>query len=180
MVDVRTHRDRWLAERLADGDTAALEELYDAYSGAVFRQALSFLDSRADAEDVVQDVFLKLVRRRGGPIMDLKAYLLTAARHQSCSSLRRRASVDLVGDPERVVTPNQVQPVARLESQDVRQALESLPADQREVVLLKVYEQLTFEEISQRVRASINTVASRYRYALKKLRRALGDSADVS
>jgi RNA polymerase sigma-70 factor (ECF subfamily) len=61
----------------------------------------------------------------------------------------------------------------------VRQALAALPPEQREVVRLKVYEQLTFAEISRSVRASVNTVASRYRYALEKLRKALGEPADV-
>src|SRR5437868_622443 len=174
MNEERARLDRRLADRLSAGDERALEEIYDAYAGAIYRQALSILSSASDAEDVVQDVFLKLVRRRGGPILDLKAYLLTAARHQACSSLRRSAPIDLVGDPETVVPITHAHIVCRLERQDVREALEALPADQREVVVLKVYEQLTFEEISRRVRASANTVASRYRYALKKLRRSLG------
>src|SRR5687767_7129049 len=90
MDEERSARDRRLAERVAGGDEAALEEAYDAYAGAVYRQALSLLSSAADAEDVVQEVFVRLVRRRGGPILELKAYLLTAARHEACSFLRRR------------------------------------------------------------------------------------------
>jgi RNA polymerase sigma-70 factor (ECF subfamily) len=180
MDEERTRLDRRLADRIAAGDPAALEAVYDAYSGAIYRQALSILECRADAEDVVQDVFLKLVRRRGGPILDLKAYLLTAARHQACSSLRRSAPIDLMADPELLSRPVERGAEPRLDRQEIQDALEALPDDQREVVVLKVYEQMTFEEISRRVRASANTVASRYRYALKKLRRTLGDSADVS
>ena len=67
MNEERTRLDRRLADRIAAGKSAALEAVYDAYSGAIYRQALSILGCRADAEDVVQDVFLKLVRRRGGP-----------------------------------------------------------------------------------------------------------------
>ena len=54
-----------------------------------------------------------------------------------------------------------------------------LDIPQRQVVILKFYDQLTFAEIARVARASINTVASRYRYALKRLREALGDVADV-
>src|SRR5437763_1185735 len=90
MDEERARRDRRLGERIDAGDMGALEEVYDAYSTAIYRQALSILSSAADAEDVVQDVFLQLVRRRGYPIRELKAYLLTAARHQACSTLRRR------------------------------------------------------------------------------------------
>jgi RNA polymerase sigma-70 factor (ECF subfamily) len=61
----------------------------------------------------------------------------------------------------------------------VREALQALPEEQREVVVLKVYDQLTFAEIGRTVRASVNTVASRYRYGLQKLRKVLGDSADA-
>jgi RNA polymerase sigma-70 factor, ECF subfamily len=181
MDEDRSSRDRRLTERIAGGDSeapgAALEELYDAYAGAVYRQALSLLGSSADAEDVVQEVFLKMVRRRGGPIWEPKAYLLTAARHEACSSLRRRqrgapaddVEVRFAGSPP--AFDSGTDPAA------VREALAALPVKQREVVVLKVYEQRTFEEIGQMLKTSINTVASRYRYALKKLRQALGDSA---
>lgn len=177
MNEEQARRDRRLAERIDAGDASALEEVYDAYSDAVYRQALAILRSAADAEDVVQDVFLQLVHRRGYPIRELKAYLLTAARHQACSALRRR---------------QRESPAEGLESlrpghpggdfgdrAAVRQALEALPAEQREVVRLKVYEQMTFAEIGRAVRASANTVASRYRYALGKLRKALGESIDA-
>jgi len=178
MDEERAERDRQLAQRIGAGDSAALEEVYDAYSTALYRQALAILSSTADAEDVVQDVFLQLVRRRGYPIQDLKAYLLTAARHQACSAHRRR----------RREAPDESAEAARPlwsggggfdDREAIREALETLPPEQREVVRLKVYEQLTFAEIGVAVRASINTVASRYRYALQKLRKALGESADV-
>jgi RNA polymerase sigma-70 factor (ECF subfamily) len=181
MDEDRSARDRRLAERIAGGDSeapgAALEELYDAYAGAVYRQALSLLGSRADAEDVVQEVFLKLVRRRGGPIWEPKAYLLTAARHEACSSLRRRRREAPTDDIEVGLAGLPVPFDSRNHAVEVREALAALPVEQREVVVLKVYEQRTFEEIGQMLKTSINTVASRYRYALKKLRQALGDSA---
>lgn len=176
MDEEQARRDRRLSERIDVGDASALEEVYDAYSTAVYRQALAILGSTADAEDVVQDVFLQLVRRRGYPILELKAYLLTAARHQACSALRRR---------QREAPAEDLEPGWPGGAGDfgdraaVRQALEALPAEQREVVRLKVYEQMTFAEIGRAVRASANTVASRYRYALGKLRKALGESIDV-
>src|SRR5918998_2888687 len=90
MDNERAREDRRLAERIDIGDAAALEELYDTYAAPVYRQALAVLGCAADAEDVLQEVFLKLVRRRGGPVRELKAYLLTAARHEAASVLRRR------------------------------------------------------------------------------------------
>jgi RNA polymerase sigma-70 factor, ECF subfamily len=179
MAEEQAGRDRRWCEWIDAGDVAALEAVYDAYAGAVYRQAMAVLGSVADAEDVVQEVFLHLVRRRGGPIRDLKAYLLTAARRQSCSTLRRRRQDELAAAVEAPRPVPSVCPSALTDGEVIRQALRALPSRQRDVVFLKVYEQLTFEEIGRVVRASANTVASRYRYALQKLRRALGDSCDV-
>jgi RNA polymerase sigma-70 factor (ECF subfamily) len=179
MDEERAQRDRQLSERIGAGDFAALEEVYDAYSTALYRHALTILGSTSDAEDVLQDVFLQLVRRRGGPIKDLKAYLFTAARHQSCSSLRRRRHDAQGCDAEAARPAPEDGPEQFADRHVLREALQALPSEQREVVILKVYEQLTFEEIGRAVKASVNTVASRYRYALQKLRKALGESADV-
>ena len=176
MADGRAGADRLLAERISAGDSGALEALYDAHAVAVYRQALFLLGSPADAEDVVQEVFLNLVRRRGGSIVDVRAYLRTAARHQACSLLRQRRR-DEAGQPhlaERLSGSDD--PAAAADRHAVQQALLALPAEQRQVVVLRIYEQLTFEEIGRAVKASLNTVASRYRYALKKLRQALGDT----
>jgi RNA polymerase sigma-70 factor (ECF subfamily) len=178
MDEAGARSDRRLSERIDAGDVRALEELYDAYAGAVYAQALAVLHSAADAEDVLQDVFLKLIRRRGAPIQDLKAYLCTAARHEAYSSLRKRQR-EQAGSDWLDAEPAPLSSLQASEQREaVREAMESLPAKQREVVVLKVYEQLTFEEIGHRVAASVNTVASRYRYALKKLRALLGDAAN--
>jgi RNA polymerase sigma-70 factor, ECF subfamily len=176
MNEETSRRDRELAARINDGDPAALEALYDAYAGAVYRQALAIVGCAADAEDVLQDVFLKLVRRRGGPIQDVKAYLLTSARHQAYSILRQRRREPRDSDLDLDAFPSLIGREERAETTAVQNALQTLPSEQRQVILLKVYDQLTFEEIGRAVRASVNTVASRYRYAVKKLRQALGDS----
>jgi len=170
-----TQKDVWTVAKTISLDIATR---HPRLATAVYRQALAFLGCAADAEDVVQDVFLHLVRRRGYPIRDLKAYLLTAARHQACSSLRRRQREGPVDDLEAALLPAS-SAGGFGDRETVRAALEALPPEQQEVVRLKVYEQMTFAEISQAVRASINTVASRYRYALVKLRKALGESIDV-
>lgn len=179
MDETKGREDRRLSERIAVGDAEALEEVYDAYSGAIYRQGLAILGCAADAEDLLQDVFLQLVRRRGVPIRDLKAYLLTAARHHACSALRRRRRCAPADDADAVLSHPGAPSDGSSDRVAVREALQSLPVAQRQVVILKVYEELTFEEIGRRVQASVNTVASRYRYALQKLRKVLGDVTDA-
>jgi RNA polymerase sigma-70 factor, ECF subfamily len=177
MDEESSRRDRLLAARIGGGDAQALEELYDAYATALYRHALAIVGCASDAEDVLQEVFLKLVRRRGGPIQELRAYLFTAARHEAFSVLRRRQREARTTHLDTDALPAAGCLHASAARTAVRDALQALPSEQREVVVLKIYEQLTFEEIGRAVRASANTVASRYRYAIKKLRQALGDSS---
>jgi len=159
----------------AAGAFVTIEAIYDAYAGIVFRQALAVLGSDADAEDVLQDVFMKLARRPDARIRDLRAYLLTAARNEAYSTLRRRRRECGGWERESEAEASETGPVMDGEWDAIRDALDSLPAEQREVVTLKVYDKLTFEEIGCAVGASANTVARRYRYALQKLRRKLGN-----
>src|SRR3954454_14450560 len=134
MDDERRREDRQLAERISAGDAQALEAVYDAYAVALYRQALAIVGGASDAEDVLQEVFLKLVRRRGGPIRELKAYLFTAARHQAYSILRQRQREPLQADLE----CDSFVPTGRGDELDgmeaVREAVQALPAQQREVV----------------------------------------------
>ncbi len=171
-------RDLQLQQRLRDGDMAALEALYDAHAGPLYRQALQLLGSPPDAEDVLQNVFVKFAQRHGTLVRDLPAYLHTAARHEAISLLRRRRRELSGADAERLEDTTPPRPSLRQDSEEMRVALEGLPAVQREVVLLKVVDEMTFAEIGRRLKVSANTAASRYRYALKKLRDALGESAN--
>src|SRR2546426_706936 len=130
MAETRAPSDQRLCERIEAGDVGALEELYDGYAGVVYRQALALLGSTADAEDVLQDVFLKLAGRRGAPIRDLKAYLCTAARHEAYSALRRRQRECAVGDEEGAVPFAGAWPGISARGEAIQDALRSLPAAQ--------------------------------------------------
>jgi RNA polymerase sigma-70 factor (ECF subfamily) len=179
MGENRESRERTLSERLHSGDMTALEEVYDLFATAIYRQALAVVSAPSDAEDVLQEVFLKLIRRKGPPIQELKAYLMTAARNEGCSLLRRRRR-EVSGSDEEVVFPDPFVMHRTVGTrEELCQAIQGLPPEQREVVILKVYEQMTFLEIARVVKASANTVASRYRYAMKRLRDLLGDPANV-
>jgi RNA polymerase sigma-70 factor (ECF subfamily) len=161
---------------LAQGREGAFAALYDLFGPALFRVALLLLDSREEAEDAVQDVFVGLVRARKGlaGVENLRAYLFTALRHTLAARAARRVrarAVPLEAIPEPAsseVNCLEGDQVVRLE-----RALRTLPAEQRELVGLKVDGGLTFAEIASLLRISPNTAASRYRYALEKLRAAL-------
>ncbi|HUT74662.1 MAG TPA: RNA polymerase sigma factor [Armatimonadota bacterium] len=159
----------------ATGARADLGGLYDGHAAAVYRLLLAVLRSPEDAQDALGEVFLKAARRDWRRIRNPRAYLLASARNQAISMLRRPHR-EQPTDPSHAcffdascLDQEQALPVERAEG-----ALRELPPDQREVVVLKVYEGLTFAEIAAITRARPNTVASRYRYAIEKLRRALG------
>lgn len=165
-------------EKTADAAEKLLEDLYDQYANSLFRFAFSLVGSPDDAEDAVQEVFVSIARehKRVMRIRNVKAYLFMAARNTAYSRLRERRCQDRIS--EAMILGNEVCSVdvsSRFaESDAVNKAFAKLPVEQREVLALKVFEQMTFDEIASTIGASINTVSSRYRYGIAKLRQALG------
>ena len=160
-----------------------LEELYDHYAGPLYRFALALLGTPEDAEDAVQEVFVRIARgsSRIERVANLKCYLFTATRNAAYGLLRRKRSRD------RLVETICAELATTLPAQDQEPALyrdvlcrafAELPIEQREVVVLKVFDQMTFAEVARTLGTSLNTVASRYRYGIEKLRKALEVSDD--
>jgi RNA polymerase sigma-70 factor (ECF subfamily) len=167
-----------LAESLAAGDREAFATLYDRLAPRLFATARTMLASTAEAEDVVHDLFVELarMRQRLAAVADLDGYVFTMLRHAASRRLRRRAlfgrALDRLGR-ERIGRDGFVAPPAEVRDEALARALAALPAAQQEVVALKIDGGLTFAEIAAVIGASANTAASRYRYALDKLRAAL-------
>jgi RNA polymerase sigma-70 factor (ECF subfamily) len=155
----------------SDQEADDLGRLYDRLGVSLYRYALMMLTNAAAAEDVVHDVFARLAAKPPRGIASIDGYLRLAVRNACLDALRRRRR--WAADDGALLEPvvEGVDPAERLA---LDAALRSLPADQREVVHLKVYEGLTLQEISDITGVSINTVAGRYRYAIDKLRTALG------
>ncbi|MGA2499071.1 MAG: sigma-70 family RNA polymerase sigma factor [Tepidisphaeraceae bacterium] len=162
--------------RLARGCPRSFAELYDRFGGPLYRAARTMLRSSADAEDAVQDVFVSLVRGRErlGEVDNLPAYLFTSLRHVASQRLtrrdRERQAMRLLSEVSRDACAG---PAARTDEQ-IERALSDLPDEQREVLALKIDGGLTFAEIGSVLDVSLNTAASRYRYALEKLRLTMG------
>ena len=160
---------------LESGDAVA--GLYDRFGPALYRTARTLLNRSDLAEDAVQETFVGLVRARValGDLENAKAYLFAALRH-AAAKLRSRAGrerpVPLEELPDLPASP--APDLAR--AAELERAVRALPADQREVVALKIDGGLTFVEVAACLGVSPNTAASRYRYALEKLRAALGEA----
>jgi RNA polymerase sigma-70 factor (ECF subfamily) len=169
-----TTDDVALLAGLAAGEPSAFEELYDRYAVGLLGVARTLVGSRQDAEDAVQELFVNLVRHRQalGGVRELRPYVFTVLRR--IARRRRRAAPEpLAGE---VVSPA-AGPVraalARERAALLERQIAALPPAQREVLALHLDGGLTFAEIGAVTGTSPSTAASRYRYALEKLRARL-------
>jgi RNA polymerase sigma-70 factor (ECF subfamily) len=165
--------DRLGAKGKSQDTQSLLAEWYDHHAGAVYRLLLAILGKESDAQDALSEVFLNLADRDLRFIKEPRFYLLAAARNIARSLLRKQKRENLAPACDHFFTDDSLSPEKLLLAQQVETALLELPAEQREVVVLKVYEELSFREIARLTHTRLNTVASRYRYAAEKLRRLL-------
>jgi RNA polymerase sigma-70 factor, ECF subfamily len=155
-----------------------LEELYDEHAQALFAFLLNFLRNEADTRDVLQEVFIKVVRRPNvlHDVKDPRGFLLRLAYNLGIDLMRRRAARDrneqlaLANVPLFAASDD---PDEKVFVGSLTEALGELPPDQRAVIHLKLWEKQTFEQIPTTLDISPNTAASRYRYAIDKLRERL-------
>ena len=135
----------------------------------------------AAAEDAIQQVFVKLAGRKKLPsvVVADSSYLRRAVRNECYRILNRwrREPAGLDGDS--ILAPVAAGPADREEQETVERALRRLPPEQREVIHMKIYEQMTFQQIADQLGESINTLAGRYRYGLAKLRQWLPPREDA-
>jgi RNA polymerase sigma-70 factor (ECF subfamily) len=154
-----------LAARLAHGEETAFAELYDACADRLLRFVASQLGSRDEAADVIQSAFLRAVKSRrrfrgvGNPI----AYMFQIARNETMRLLkRRRPTIQSATAGEAKVTARDTND-QREDAEFVKVALARLSAEERELVELKVFGQLTFREIADITERSAATVATQLR-----------------
>jgi len=164
-----------LTDRLADGENAAFVELFDLCGSRLLNFLQWKLLSQDDARDVLQEVFLVLVRnrKRFRGVENPLAFAFQVARNESVRfikhAIRSRDKVQLAA-AEIFVASEDCPNVAVETAEWITNALSQLDERQREVIVLKVYSGFGFREISQILHTPQGTVATRYRRGLEKLR----------
>ena len=175
------NRDSEIRNALRRDDMQALELIWDAYGARLHGFLVALLRSHAEAEDVLQDLFVRMAAKRRvmAEARSLCAYVFAMARNGAAEHCRTRRP-DETADAAANMQLAAVDPGDEnaLDPETVERALATLPAEQREVVVLKLYREMTFEEIGEALGISLNTAASRYRYALEKLRDYLKDKGE--
>lgn len=173
-------RIRLYARQMADGDLAALGALFDLVGPRLVRYAAALLRNNADAEDAVQAAIIRLAGRPES-LADAElpwAYCLRVVRNEALR-LMARPSPSAGLQTESLAAPYRRWSIEEEElRQQVATAIHRLPAEQAEVVILKIWENLTFLEIAEVTGESPNTAASRYRYAVGKLQKSLESLAE--
>lgn len=186
--------DEQLLAAYRGGDIDAFEALLGRYRVPMFNVILRLVGDRGRAEEIYQEVWLKVVERSGDFRGDARfsTWLYTVARnlcidHQRKTKLRTHPSLDQPGSgsesPLSGRLPNsgpspETLAVGRLVRSRIALAVERLPNEQREVFLLRHLQGLAFREIAEVVGVPINTVKSRMRYALERLQVSLSDWED--
>jgi RNA polymerase sigma-70 factor (ECF subfamily) len=164
------------AERLARGDPAAFAELYDACADRVHHYLVVRLGSRVEADDVLQETFVRLARTRKklATVENLVAYVFAMARNEAVRLIERHARqgrLRAAASQELLFHEATGADVPDIETAEwVAASLARLSHDLREIVEMKIYADLTFREISEVTGLPQGTVATRYRSALEKMR----------
>ena len=180
--DLQDRRDRDLVAGTADGDRSAFTELYRRYSPSAFGLALRILGERAMAEEVLQEVFLSVWRRavaydpaRGS----VRSWLFAQVHHRAVDVVRReeaerrRSPINTEPDYDDGVDDVIEESWLSARREQVGRALQTLPAEQREVIDLAYFKGLTQSQVAKEAGVPLGTVKSRTLAAMRRLRDAL-------
>lgn len=171
--------DRLLVGKLKKGDSRALGRIYAKYKNHMLALALALVPDRETGEDIVHDVFVAFARiaRSLKLRRSLKSYLLTSVVNHTRNLLKAKSQENLPLDEEMAICAESQAPdhvtISREEAHHLITALDQIPHLQREVIVLHLQAGMKFRTIAAALGVSINTIQSRYRYGLAKLRSIL-------
>ncbi len=182
---MESQTDSALMKLVQAGDTNQLATLFERYHVGLFRYLLSLTRNRALSEDLVQEVFFRVLKyaRSYDPALSFPVWLYGMARHARFDSLHK-VRAELTGSEMGDIRSSEPMPeevIAR--KQDVRflrEALEKLPDDKREVLVLSRFHNMRYEEIARILKCEIGTVKVRVYRALKELRETFGELSSNS
>jgi RNA polymerase sigma-70 factor (ECF subfamily) len=183
--DLRDLADEDLMHLVRRGQAPAFEVIYERHASAAFSLAYRIVGTRNGAEDVSQEAFLSLWRsgaRYDRRLGSVRTWVLGIVHHRAIDFLRRsavhdkrRASDEGIEERFEATDRTDVEAARRDEARTVRQALDGLPRDQRQVIELAYFGGFTHTEIAEMLKAPIGTIKGRMRLGLSKMRDRLSN-----
>ncbi len=169
--------DGVLLDRITSGDQDAMARFFERYSPMVYSVALRVLKDSGEAEDVVQEIFVRVWKNPAAFVSgkgSLGGWLVVVARNRAIDTLRRRRPSDPI---ELFSLPSSTNLASEAERsvlmQKIRVAMHELPVEQQKSVELAYFEGLSHSEIAQQTGDPLGTVKTRIRLALLSLRKVL-------
>ncbi|MBK8506747.1 MAG: sigma-70 family RNA polymerase sigma factor [Saprospiraceae bacterium] len=183
-MQVTPFSDQELIQQYLDGNERAFEELLNRHRSKIYTSIYLFVKEQSLAEDIFQEVFIKIINTlRSGKYNHEGKFVQWAMRiaYNMCvDQFRRKKRRPQVAPTEsfdifdvlHVSEENMETTMIKSQTHErIRHLVDSLPPEQREVVILRHYADMSFKEISQLTRVSINTALGRMRYALINIRK---------
>ena len=188
MISGKDNITNELLIHLKNGDMLAFDQIYELYSHKLFSFVFRILKDEAAADDVVQEVFIKIweSREKLGDYKLLNSYIFTIAYNNSIDLIRKKINNNKYLEHLRIsasinFTPSIVSQIEYNElNKEVEKLVENLPERQKQVYLLHREEGLTYPEIAERLGISKNTVENHMVKALKYLRHNLDNALLVN
>jgi RNA polymerase sigma-70 factor (ECF subfamily) len=179
---VKETTDSELMRQVRGGRTVALATLFERHHARVYGYCLRMTGNRAAAEDLVQDVFMKMLKYKATfkDDSELVPWMFGIARNSCLAHLKRRANDRLpatVPAEEAAEEDTHAEPQDERQSELVRQALLKLPPERREVLVLSRFEYKSYDEIARVLDCSVGAVKVRVHRAMKQLREIYLDMA---
>ena len=185
MENLNQYTDDMLVARYSEGDNKAFDELLARYQGKLFNYIYFIVRSQEVAEDIFQETFVKAIttiqQGRYTASGKFSAWLIRIAHNMIIDGFRQERNentvsndeteMDLLNDADLCDDNIETQMVNEQTLTDVRRLVDALPDNQREVVYMRFYQDLSFKEIADITGVSINTALGRMRYALLNMRR---------
>ena len=186
-MDLNELSNEILFNRYQGGQAEAFDILIERHQRLVYSLILRYISNRAEADEVFQDVFLKICKKKDQfrEAVSFKSWMMTIARNTCIDRLRKnkkhQKDQSFDEDPEHnhglseTLAADQTSPLDhvthQMEDQNLKGLLDELPEEQRTTFYSKIVMDMTFEEIAAAMGVSVNTAKSRHRYALKALRK---------
>lgn len=185
MANVQTP-DALLVKNYIDGDENALSVLINRHQSKIYGFIYSKISDRDITDDIFQDTFIKVIKTLKSNSYNEEGkflpWVMRIAHNLIIDHFRRNKKMPMYRETEEfsifsIMTDNSLtienQMISEQVEKDLKKLIEELPQDQKEVLVMRIYQDLSFKEISELTGVSINTALGRMRYALMNLRKVI-------